>query len=886
MTYTNSFHTISPTSQLGITLTASRNANLNSMQIAHPDLASLIFEHDLLKDGVLGRNSEGMLGIISSSPEGKLFHPLTDYQTIENLQRVIPPLFQHFDNVLLLGTGIGEFLSLTQDFLLNSTMSKATEKKFFFVEPDTDFFQAALHFFDFTPLWKQQATEVYIGPLWYERLQSRLRDGSFSGQTLLAVHPTVADKLIQMELKELLGEISIKPITVWDIQSTHQGAKKEIVPEGWQTVILGPNSDQNHRSTFLKNIESIKKYYPYAHLHEKIVNLESLRISVRKDKSGTTAFSTENGEHLSLSFNDHELQTIKNRLRENYRVENTYLILGTGDEMLVKTVLEETVFRGQWSGFEQVVYLVEPHTELFVFFLHSLDIADYIEKHRIRIFIGSTALLDFMNNLKSEVYARIPNQFLAARYYQDSGALKKIQTDISSLEQEILSESEATIAQLTGHYNALPISFWRDRFKEDNTLTIVGISTRMSSFIQYCARDLIDGFRKLGHNAKLLIEPDGTSCLRISEVVKSIFELKPDLVFVIGHVRDEFPWLPKRLPFICWIQDMLPCITDYRGYVIQQFDFTYILTQSWEAHLRLNLTFSQGELHELPLACNDLVFHKINHIEKFYDISFAAHLADFNTTFSPLDDNDKSFPFNKLEQQIICEEKLKEEHVTIIYKALKSALDTLNLEQLTAIVTSKRKQDNVDFITDLIKGNSLSVNSSLVNYLLSVHSRFNLHTINLIKSIPMILLAGHGYKISIWGNNWHRIKKLSPFSRGIALNENLNLIQNQSKICLNNSGGISFHMRAVEILASGTFMLSRRIINDGMSITDYFIEGDEIILFDSERDLLEKVDYYLNNEDEREEIAQRAMDRAVRQYNYSTTAKRLIRDVRNRIMNL
>ena len=150
----------------------------------------------------------------------------------------------------------------------------------------------------------------------------------------------------------------------------------------------------------------------------------------------------------------------------------------------------------------------------------------------------------------------------------------------------------------------------------------------------------------------------------------------------------------------------------------------------------------------------------------------------------------------------------------------------------------------------------------------------------------MLILAGQGYKISMWGNNWHMIKKLAPFSKGIAQNDYLNQIQNQSKICLNNSGGISFHMRAVEILASGTFMLSRKIINDGMPITHYFNEGDEIILFDSEQDLLKKVDYYLENEDEREEIAQRAMEKAVSQYNYSTTAKRLIRDVGNRIMSL
>lgn len=79
-----------------------------------------------------------------------------------------------------------------------------------------------------------------------------------------------------------------------------------------------------------------------------------------------------------------------------------------------------------------------------------------------------------------------------------------------------------------------------------------------------------------------------------------------------------------------------------------------------------------------------------------------------------------------------------------------------------------------------------------------------------------------------------------------------NEIVNQSKINLNmtpfNVGGIS--VRVYKILASGGFLMSTPWEN----MENSFKIGEEIIIFNSEEELKEKIDYYLNNEDERNRI--------------------------------
>jgi spore maturation protein CgeB len=123
------------------------------------------------------------------------------------------------------------------------------------------------------------------------------------------------------------------------------------------------------------------------------------------------------------------------------------------------------------------------------------------------------------------------------------------------------------------------------------------------------------------------------------------------------------------------------------------------------------------------------------------------------------------------------------------------------------------------------------------------------------------LKALSGFNLGIWSWNIKDFDTpLRIFHKGTVFGENMIKIIKSSKIALNIhrdfevSGG---NYRLFEIAACKTFQL----VDEKKDIGKYFKIGKEIITFSNENDLKEKVEYYLNHPDEREEIANAAYNR-------------------------
>ena len=62
-------------------------------------------------------------------------------------------------------------------------------------------------------------------------------------------------------------------------------------------------------------------------------------------------------------------------------------------------------------------------------------------------------------------------------------------------------------------------------------------------------------------------------------------------------------------------------------------------------------------------------------------------------------------------------------------------------------------------------------------------------------------------------------------------------------------GGVP--LRAIDIMGCGGFLLS----NFQSGFLDYFVPGEDFVYFENKEDLLYKIDYYLEHEEERQAIA-------------------------------
>ena len=101
------------------------------------------------------------------------------------------------------------------------------------------------------------------------------------------------------------------------------------------------------------------------------------------------------------------------------------------------------------------------------------------------------------------------------------------------------------------------------------------------------------------------------------------------------------------------------------------------------------------------------------------------------------------------------------------------------------------------------------------------------------------------------------------------------LVFNRSRINLNiTRRGIQTGMplRAIDILGSGGFLLS----NFQSDFLEYFVPGEDFVYFESREDLIQKVDYYLAHDKEREQIAQAGHEKVMHCYTYERKIKHLL----------
>ncbi len=85
------------------------------------------------------------------------------------------------------------------------------------------------------------------------------------------------------------------------------------------------------------------------------------------------------------------------------------------------------------------------------------------------------------------------------------------------------------------------------------------------------------------------------------------------------------------------------------------------------------------------------------------------------------------------------------------------------------------------------------------------------------------------------------------------------------------------NLRTMDILSAGGFCIT----NYQEELSEHFDIGKEIIVYESELDLIEKTAYYLKHEDTRKEIAHKGRERIIKSHNYENR----IREMMNIVLN-
>lgn len=97
---------------------------------------------------------------------------------------------------------------------------------------------------------------------------------------------------------------------------------------------------------------------------------------------------------------------------------------------------------------------------------------------------------------------------------------------------------------------------------------------------------------------------------------------------------------------------------------------------------------------------------------------------------------------------------------------------------------------------------------------------------------------------------------------------NMSVVFRNSKINLNitiRSIRTGIPLRAMDIMASGGFLLS----NYQEELAEYFIDGEDMVLYYDDEDMMNKIEYYLAHDEERKRIAENGCRKVADKYSYA-----------------
>jgi len=140
------------------------------------------------------------------------------------------------------------------------------------------------------------------------------------------------------------------------------------------------------------------------------------------------------------------------------------------------------------------------------------------------------------------------------------------------------------------------------------------------------------------------------------------------------------------------------------------------------------------------------------------------------------------------------------------------------------------------------------------------------------------------YRVKLWGNSpplWMDISGVKGMMQNQSVfNEDKSKAFRAAKIVINNLQPAEIwgvNVRTFEIAAAGGFQL----IDWRPGLAQLFVDGEELVSFKNMDDLKNKIDYYLNHEQERLRIAEQGMHRAHQDHTYEKRLKILLETVFN-----
>lgn len=529
--------------------------------------------------------------------------------------------------------------------------------------------------------------------------------------------------------------------------------------------------------------------------------------------------------------------------------------------MLNIEVLAEQINKTKYAGgtpdYEVPVYLYYDET-IFCALMQCTDIQALLTDHRAVILVGEEGLRTFFYNDQ----ARFPRRLVG----DDIGRIK----DILDCEWEKKQEKMRVDKMQVEEYYSTAQTDIDERIRQQKP-RILFFTSYFTTALQYHTRDMKEAAEKAGLDTELSIEQGSVFSVSEFDFYGVINSFRPDIIFCIDHFRFEyFEYfeIPKEIVWICWIQDSLPHIIDkhtpeklgFRDFVLNHFT-------TWKKIA--DVGYPSERLIDAPITSNQDIYKPYQLTEDELDqygcdICFVCHASNVD---AHIKETVRHLP-EELQEIVIS-----------IYKGYQSYV-----YETGELFYEK------DMFRDYISGAmsqhcGIKLAENYLDYLADdMHIGFN-EKVYRESLVDWILDAGFR-NVKLWGNGWKTNPKYTPYAMGAAKNgTTLSKIYQASKIVVGNNGLASAAARAWETMLSGGFYLSNYVPEkiDVVDIRKIIEEGKDLIIFYNKDDLIQKLHYYLDHEDERKIMIEKGRKVALEKMTFDSLFKRMLNEVTTRL---
>ncbi|SFQ24047.1 Glycosyl transferases group 1 [Lachnospiraceae bacterium XBB1006] len=436
--------------------------------------------------------------------------------------------------------------------------------------------------------------------------------------------------------------------------------------------------------------------------------------------------------------------------------------------------------------------------------------------------------------------------------------------DIAVCKSEILKEKYEKAHQACRQYYEQNREAVRKHIRDRCPRVMIQTSV-FTSVLQYHARDVQQALQNRGIECELIIEKSTISCCG-EELFEQINRFKPDLFFCIDHFRFE-SLEDILIPYVTWVQDPMKDIIDRNTPgKLTEIDFVLNHFISWKYFLELG--YDENRLIPGPIPANSHIYRPMDltDMEKEQyacDICFVCHASDVEAY---LDKLLKAVP-----------EDIRE-GVASVFAAYRDYVYEFgeifySIGEAAAFIRGA-----------LERAYGIILDEETLKWLANeMYLWYNQRVFRQVL-VDWLVEAGHT-NIKLWGKGWMDIPRYAPYAMGPADNgETLSKIYQAAKIVIGNNTATTAAARAWESMLSGTFYLANYVPPEE-DYTDIrlILEPAEFVMFKGKEDLLQKVDYYLNHDEERMNMARIGRDAALKKMTFDVTVERLLDELAKRI---